>query len=232
MCSFERMKEFLLITTYLVGAGELFLAGYFWKTNSGNEIRKLMTLLSFSTGMWVILSAVTSYVPYSSLGHYEMALVYIFGALLLTTLLHLSLIMPFPLLRLDRLHIVLMYFPLAFLSYMLLFSETIVESFVGTPTWAGIVIGGPLFSMYNVYLLLLFILAASIILYRLRRLGGFQKKNMQIFFWSLLFGGLPAVVLYLVLPNFIPDLDINTLFGVIPSVIWVGGTGYIVTRKA
>ncbi len=225
------MKIFLLTLTYLVGTGELILALYFWINNSKNEIRKVMALLSFSTGMWVVLGAVTSYVPYSTFGYYEMTLVYIFGALLLTALLHLSLIMPYPLFLFDKLHAFLIYFPLMFLSYALLFSRTIVQSFTGSSTWAGIVIGGPLYTMYNVYLFLLFVLAIGIITFRIQRLDGFQKQNMRIFVWSIVLGGLPAVILFLILPNFIPDLNVNGLLGVIPSAIWVGGTTYIVMRK-
>jgi hypothetical protein len=224
-------KTILLTLTYLVGAGELILAIFFWVTHSKNEIRKVMALLAFSTGMWVILSGITSYVPYSTLGHYEMALLYISGALLLTALLHLSLIMPYPFIRIDRLHVFLMYFPSVLLSYILIFSRTIVESFDGSSTWAGVVIGGPLYSLYNIYSFLLFTLAISIIFFRIQRLDGLHKKNMQIVVWSVLLGGLPAVVLFLILPIFTPSININSLFGVIPSAVWVGGTTYIIIKK-
>ncbi len=225
------MKFFLLSITYLVGILELILGIFFWVTNSKNEIRKVMALLAFSTGIWVVLSGVTSYVPYSRLGHYEIAIVYIFGALLLTALLHLTLIMPYPFFRFDKLHILLLYFPLTFLSYALLFSRTIVESFTGSPTWAGIIFGGPLFSMYNIYLFFLFVLSTGIIFYRLPKLDGVHKQNMKILVWSVILGGLPGIILLLILPTFLPELDINPLLGVIPSAIWVGGVAYIVTRR-
>jgi len=48
------MKTLLLTLTYLVGIGELILAGYFWKTHSGSEIRKVMGMLSMVTGLWVL----------------------------------------------------------------------------------------------------------------------------------------------------------------------------------
>lgn len=224
-------KYILLTLTYLVGAGELALAIFFWVTHSKSEIRKVMALLAFSTGVWAMLSAATSYVPYSVFGYFEMALVYIFGALLMTALLHLSLITPYPFVRLDKLHTFLIYFPLSFLSYSLLFSRTVVKSFTGSPTWAGLVIGGPLYSLYNIYFFLVFILAIGIIFFRLRRFDGLHKQNMRIFIWSVILGGLPGVVLFLILPSFIPDLNVNPLLGVIPSVIWVGGTTYIVLKK-
>lgn len=224
-------KNILLTLTYLVGAGELILAIYFWVTNSKNEIRRVVSLLALSTGMWVILGAVTSYVPYSTTGHYLMALDYIFGLSLLTILVHLVLIMPFPVARIDRFHIGLLYFPVVLFSYILLFSRTIVYSFQGSPTESGTITGGPLFGLYNIYLLLLFALAVIVAFVRIRKLDGLHRSNMTIFIWSVILGGSPGIFFYLVLPTFASHIAFNTLFGVIPSVIWIGGTTYIALKK-
>lgn len=225
------MKTLLLTLTYAVGIGELILGVYFWVTHSKSEIRRVMALLAFSTGTWVILSAVTSYVPYTAIGRYEMASVYILGSLLLTALLHLTLIFPFPIMRLDKLHILLLYLPLAIFSYILLTTNLIVNSFIGNTNWAGTVIGGPLFDLYNIYSILLFIVSIGVLTNRLGKLDGIHKKNIQIFAWSVILGGLPGVIFYLLLPTFYPQIVVNSLIGALSSAIWVGGTTYIVLRK-
>ncbi|GEM_PF-5917806 len=225
------MKTFLLTATYLVGIGELALAVFFWVTHSKSEIRKVMALLAFSTGMWVILSALTSYVSYSELGKYQVALVYVFGLVLLTCLVHLTLIFPFRLIHLDRFHVFLMYVPVIIFSYISLATSLIVLTFTGDPNNVGDIVGGPLYGLYNIYAFILFIASIIILITRARKLDGLHRKNIQIFGWSVFLGGLPGVIFYLLIPTFSPQIIINSLFGVLSSLIWVSGTTYIINRR-
>lgn len=224
-------KDILLVLTYLVGAGELALAIFFWVTHSKNEIRKVMALLSLSTGVWVILSGLTSYVPYSTTGYYEMAALYALGALLVTAIVHLGIVFPFPMFRFDRLHAFLIYLPVVLISYILFFSKTIVLTFNGSATWSGSITGGPLYTLYNLYLLLAYVLALVILAYRARKLDGLHRQNLTIMFWSFVLGGLPGVISYLVIPIVTGVLGYNSLVGVIPTAIWIGGTCYILLKK-
>jgi len=224
-------KTILLTLTYLVGAGELILAIYFWATHSKSEIRKVIALLAFSTGIWVVLSAATSYISYSSFGYLLMALVYIFGLILITTLLYLILIMPFPLLKFDKIHKLLMYFPVLIFGFMLIYSKTIIESFTGSATLVGKIIGGPLYGLYNFYLVLIFLTSVVLAFARIKKLDGIHKRNMVILIWSVILGGTPAIILYLIFPIVAPSININDLIGVIPSFIWVGGVTYIALKK-
>lgn len=225
------MKTFLLTATYAVGIGELILAIYFWVTNSKNEIRRVMALLAFSTAVWVIFSGLTSYHSYTLFGYYENAIVYLFGAFVVLSLLHLSLITPYKLFALDRLHVFLLYLPLAFFTYMLFFSRTIVFTFNGSQNDVGNIFGGPLLGMYNTYLLSLFLCTLGIFIYRIRHSDGIHRKNSILVFLSVILGGLPGAVLYLLIATVTPHLPVNTLIGVIPTGIWIGLTSYILLRK-
>jgi hypothetical protein len=117
------MKELLLISCYIVAALEIALGVYFWVTNSGNEIRKAMVALSLFTGVWVFLSAFTSYKPYADHDYIYSALTYIFGVLLTTAILHLACVFPYKLFQVDRLHVFLGYIPAIIFSALLFFSS-------------------------------------------------------------------------------------------------------------
>lgn len=225
------MKTLLLTITYLAGTGELMLAIYFFVTNSKNEIRRVMALLSFSTGIWSILSAATSYSPYSTMGFYGVAGSYFFGALLVIASIHLSIVMPYPPFRFDTLHAWLLYLPVAIFGYIIFFSKTIVASFSGTSEWSGVIIGGPLFGLYNIYFLINFLLVLGMFSYRLRNTEGVYKRNIRVILWAYVLGGLPAAVQYFFIATINPDANLNTLVGVVPTVLWVGGVSYILLKK-
>lgn len=224
-------KDILLTLTYLVGAGELALAVYFWVTRSGNEIRKVMSLLALSTGMWVILSGATSYIEYSQTGYILTIILYSFATFVVTSILHLSLIFPYKLIHLDKLHAWLLYLPNIILIYILTTSRTIVASYSGSSTFSGEIIGGPLLHLYNNYLLLVFLLALGLLAYRMANTDGSHRTLLMITFWSLFFGGLPGAILFLLIATFSKDLPVNTLVGVIPTAIWVFGVGYVLRRR-
>lgn len=145
------MKTLLLTLTYLVGIGELILAIYFWVTNSKNEIRKVMALLALSTGIWVITSGLTLCVSQTPITTFFMQLVFVSGALLITALLHLSLIFPNKLIQLDPLHGWLLYGPAIVFTLIMFVSDSIVMGFTGSVTDVGRIIPGPLYSLYNLY---------------------------------------------------------------------------------
>lgn len=227
------MKTFLLTATYLVGIGELILAIFFWVTHSKNEIRKVMALLAFSTGMWVITSAIVSFADANQFVFFVLSLVYFFGVILMTALLHLALLFPYPLLRLDRLHAWLLYVPAIIFSFIAISTKTIVADYIVNVHISGNVVSGPLHALYNFYLLLLFILSLAIFLYRIRKTDGIHKRNLSIVFWSVLIGGSIPVWLDLIIPIVSHGLydQSNYLIGNIATVIWLGATTYIITKK-
>src|SRR6185503_6136646 len=94
-------KNILLTLTYLVGLGELALAVFFWVTNSKNEIRRVMSLFAFSTGSWCVFSAMSSYTSENTLTFFYTNLSYGFAVLALASLVHVVLIYPYPLYKLD-----------------------------------------------------------------------------------------------------------------------------------
>lgn len=225
------MKTVLLTLTYLVGIGELILAIYFWVTNSKSEIRRVMALLAFSTGMWVIASGLTSYVPQTPLTTFYMRLVFIFGALLITALLHLTLVYPTQMIRLDSFHGWLLYLPTIFLSLIMVTSNTIVAGFTGSATDSGRIIPGPIYNLYNMYVFGVYIVAVVLLFYRQRRADGMFKKNLRLIFWSVVIGGIPPVIIDLLIPVFTKGIYPNANYGAISTIIWLGVTTYIVLRK-
>lgn len=225
------MKIFLLTAAYLVGFGELILALYFWMTRSGDTIRKVMALLAFATGMWAVLSAATSYVGETTLTTLYMKLVFVFGIFLMTALLHLVLVFPLQLFRMDIFHVILLYIPAVIFSVISLTSKAIVEGFTGSSTISGIVIPGPIYNTYNIFLCLPYIASLVALHYRKKQLDGVIRNNISILFWSIIFGGVPAVAIDLVIPVLFPTLYLNTLWANLATVIWLGAITYVVRRK-
>lgn len=225
------MKEVLLTLTYLVGIGELILAGYFWKTNSGNEIRKVMALLAFSVGMWVISSAFIAYKAPTESVFLVQRFVIVFGIFLLTLLLHFTIVFPYPLFVIDRYHRILLYTPTVLFSVIAVSTNTISRGIFGNPNIAGHLIGGPLFNHYNVYLLLLYILSLWIMIKRLPRLDGSHYKITKLMIVAVIMGGLPAVILDLAVPLVAPNVFPNFLYGNLFTAVWLGATSYVIMRK-
>lgn len=225
------MKELLLVSCYVVAALEIGLGVYFWVTNSGNEIRKVMRDLSFATGIWVLTSAMTSYIEYSTTGYYFIALAYLAGIVLMTEILELSFVFPFRVFHYDRLHRLLLFIPVLIFGSLSFFSHAIVESYTGSSDFSGAITGGSAFFAYNWYLVAVFCVAMAILLYKVTISSGFIKKLILLVIFSFLAGGLPSVFQYLILPNFNPNFVSNLLYGAIATVTWVGVTSYIVVRK-
>lgn len=226
------MKTLLLTLTYLVGAGELVLAWYFWKTNSGNEIRKVMALLAFSLGMWVITSAFVAYKPDDNLFLILTSrLIFVFGSLLLTSLFHFTLIYPYPVRIFDQYHKILLYIPAVIFSLIAVTSNAIYQGAYASETVAGQVIPGPVYNHYNVYLLLLYVLSIVIMVRRLPTLSGDHQKITRLMITAVIIGGLPAVVIDLVMPLVVPNIVPNSLYGNLFTGVWLGATSYVVMRR-
>lgn len=165
-------KYILLSLTYLVGIGELILAIFFWVTRSGNEIRKVMALLAFSTGAWVITSAISSYRAQTPLTTFDTSLIFVFGVFLLSSLLHLVVIYPYPIYRFDWLHLVLFYTPATLFSVAAFIPKLILAGFTGGPQNPGVIFPGPLYNLYNVYLLVLFVIVVAVLINRRKNSTG------------------------------------------------------------
>lgn len=223
------MKTVLLSLTYIIGVGELILAAFFWITNSKNEIRRVMAFLTFSTGMWVVLNGLTSYTNPSTWITIALGLVFVFGIIVVTTLVYFALIFPFRIWTFDNLHIFLLYLPSLIFSYIALFTTTIVSSYTLAPDNPGFVNPGQIFNIYQITVSIFFIFTLVVLLLKIKKTDGINKRNSLILFWSILLGGLPAIILNLWLVFF--KTSSNPLLAVIFSVAWIGGTSYILKKK-
>lgn len=217
------MKTILLILTYAVGIGELILAIYFWVTNSKSEIRRVMALLAFSTAGWGITNALTD-AHYTFIG----VLPYVFGTLMLTTLLYFAVIFPYRNFIFDRLHTFFLYLPWVFFSFLILTTKTVLTDLYITNN-ASYTSPGSLFPVFNVYLALLYFSGMALMLWKVRNSEGLVRHNMVIVFWSLLLAGLPGV--FFAILHMMKDVPFNYLYGPIASIFWLGATTYIVRKK-
>lgn len=223
------MKTLLLTATYLVGIGELILAGYFWKTKVGNEIRRVMALLVLFTALWVLFTVFNSY---STSPHAEFIdkFTYTFGVLLVTALFHFAIVFPYPMMRLDRLHYVFMYLPAAIFSVIIFRGHYIVSHYFSSATLSGQWIGGPLYWLYNLYLLGLYLAAMLILLRKLKTTDGIHHKNLVLVIWSILIGGAPGMIFDVIMPLIFNQAR-YPLIGTLSSVSWLALTSYIVLKK-
>jgi len=222
------MKEFLLTATYLVGLGELILAGYFWKTHSGNEIRKVMAFLSLSTAGWTISNTYVAQFISEPVVTFELRVIHFFGIYIVSTLLHLSIIFPFKKRIFDGLHTLLFYVPSIIISYIIFFTNAITLGYV--PQYlSGKTIGGSLFDLYNIYLTIYYFVAVIILFTKLKRSDGINRSNTILFLYAVLISGIPAMVfnVWYALVDQVP----SALVGPLVSSIWLGITAYILIRK-
>lgn len=222
----------LIAFTYLISTIAFVLALYFWKTNSGSTIRKVMVFFLLFTGLWIGTSAAAAYRSPGQLTDFLVTLVYIFGFFGLTTLLHFQLVYPLPIFRMDTVRNILLhtslYAPPVLFSVLLLFTKTIVKENIYGTYYDGTSELGPLFIVYNLYLLALFLTSLVVSFRRWYPKTSFHRKNVQLVFWSILIGGLPTIILNLVLPSFY-NIYPDPLYGVLTNTVWMGAIIYIIT---
>lgn len=218
------MKTLLLTLTYLVGAGELVLAIYFWVTNSKSEVRKVLGLAFFSAAGWAISNCQPN-AGLSILG----VLPFIFGPLLLVALVHFAIVYPYKKFTFDKLHAMFLYVPWIFFSYLIFATHTVITD-IYIVNNASYTTGGPLFGIFNIYLGVLYLGAVIILAWKSRQLDGMFRRNTQIAFWSILIGGLPGSVLAIV--HGFQSLPFNYLYGPIGTALWPLMTLYVVRKSS
>lgn len=223
------MKTFLLAATYLVGIGELILALYFWLTNSKNEIRRVMALVSFFVGIWVL--SIASTVAFPDIFHRGLMLdiTYLFGSLLTTAVLLLTFVFPYRNTQLNIWHAVFLFVPSFIFSLMLFWSDAIVETY-SMSGLSGEYKEGPIFYVFGIILTLQFITSVYLLLQRMRQATGMHRKLITMMIAGLCLGGLPAVYFNLVSPIW-TGYGTFPFIGTMSTVIWLGLITYAVSKK-
>lgn len=222
------MKEILLTSAYIVGFGELILACYFLVTNANNSLRKVTGAMVGISGLWVLTSALVAYKPESAFTIFGGRLIYVFGIFLLTTLLHFAVLYPYKKFAFDWLHSILFYLPAVIFSSIALFTPAILEGVTLQYTPVGSTVIG---SVYNIYLLLLYIVCVCALIYKYSVSEGHYKKSIALITIAILLGGIPAVVIDLIAPIINHNVALNSLYANIFSVVWLGTIGYLVMKK-
>lgn len=223
------MKTILLTLTYAVGIGELFLACYFWRKCAKNEILRVMGFLALFVGLWVIITAINSY-SISPLAEFRDKFTYAFGVLLVTALLNFVILFPYPMFRLDRLHYVFMYTPAAIFTLIIFGGHEIVNHYYSNLTLSGQWVGGPLYWVYNVYLLALYSATLVVLVIKSKKTDGIHRRNINLVIWSIIFGGAPGIIFDVFIP-LVTNQAKYPLVGTLSSVVWLGLTSYIILRK-
>lgn len=224
------MTHPLVILTYIVGAGELVLAAYFLKTHSGATIRKVMSLLCASTGVWVLTSAFVAYRSSTPFVGFIENIVFFSGVMLLTTLVWLVFIYPYPNIRFDALHVTLLYVPVLLFTVILFSTKTILAGTIANSSNVGQTVPGPVYWIYNAYQLALYVVAIILLVAKSHRFSGYNKRNILVLLASVVLGGIPGVFLDLIAP-FFNLYNVNFLYGNLASVFWLGGVTYILVTK-
>lgn len=223
------MKTFLLTATYLVGIGELILAWYFWKTNSKNEIRRVMAAISAFVGFWVLSIATTVAVPEMFSKGLMIDATYLFGVLLTTSVLWLAIVFPYRSFTFDQIHSSLLFLPCVLFAYFLFVSDTIVQQYIPKGL-SGVYIEGKLFPVFGLYLTVQYIAALLLMVDKLKRSDGIHRTMLRISLGSLLVGGSPAVLANLFIPVFSGEGTLPFV-GTLSTAVWFGATTYAVTRR-
>lgn len=188
-----------------------------------------MALLAFSTAAWAILNGLTSYVDPSATVTLFLKVLFVSGAVIVTSLVHLAILFPYKTFTFDKLHAVLLYFPAFILSLVAIFTSTIFSGYNVNSNIAGWPIPGPMFGVYQLVVSAFYFASVVLLFYKQRVVGGFQKNNARIFLLGVVLGGLPAISLNLWAVFY--EISVNPLISVVFSVFWVGSTTYIILKK-
>ncbi len=188
-----------------------------------------MGLLTMVTGLWVIATAMNSY-SISPLAEFRDKFTYTFGVLIVTSLLNFSIVFPYPMFHLDRLHYIFMYLPAVIFSLIIFGSHDVVSRYISSPTLSGQWFGGPLYWIYNGYLLMLYVGAMAVLFSKFRKTDGLHHRNLVLVFWSIILGGAPGMVVDVIVP-LVSNQAKYPLIGVMSSVVWLGLTTYIILGK-
>lgn len=219
----------LHIITSIVGVVEILLALYFWITNSGSRIRWIIGLVSFSMGGWVLLNVLTSYHDRTAFTDAIIPFLFFVVVVLFISIVHLSLEFPYPMFRIDRLHILLLYLPALLFAYLIFFTNDIVFDYRLDRLSTGYIIPGNAYPLFAGLILVAMIATFSLLGYKLQRVGGTHRRNVLLVILSFLIPGLPA--LYLVLTREAVGANYNSLISPVLSSVWLGITMYIVVKK-
>lgn len=212
----------------IIGIGELLLALYFWRTNSGSRIRWTVGLVALSMGMWVLLNVLTSYTERTALTDALVPILFFSVVILFLSILHLCLEFPYPMFRVDRLHILLLYAPAAIFAHVLFFTNGIVRDYQLDPSSPGYVIPGDFYPVFAGLIAIGLVASISLLIWKARRTEGVFRRNVLLVLCSFLIPGLPG--LYFVLTREAVGASYNSLITPIVSGVWLGITGYIVFR--
>ena len=96
---------------------------------------------------------------------------------------------------------------------------------------SGQLIEGPLYNIYNAYILTLYLAFVVVAIKKLRVLDGVLKINVAWIFWSVIIAGLPALIIDVVIPMISDSIKPNTLYSNILTIIWLGVMAKIVIQK-
>ncbi len=189
-----------------------------------------MAFLSLATGIWVVANAFTSYSGSSEVIKSVDNLTFSLAPFMVTALFNLALLYPYPLIRLDKLHYVLMYIPSVMFAAILVKDQPSIAQSVFNPNVSGKWSGGPLYPFYTFFILIVFLISIVVFWLQYKKADGIHRRNTLGVMLSLFLGSLPSIYLDVIVPIF-TNGGSYPLIGPISTIIWLGTTSYIVMRK-
>lgn len=223
------MKTVLLALAYSIGLVELGFALFFWKTNGGNQTRRVAGTLAFAMSAWVILNALTAYREPSAFVDGAFPFVYVSVLVAVTAMVHLALLFPIPLVRIDRLHVFLLYLPTLLLLYPLFGTETVVSGYELNSQISGYATPGPIYPLFSAIVVVGFLLTSALLMKQIRRTDGVLRRNATIVLGSLFVPVLSGIVYNL--PHELRGTAYNSMLVPLLTGFWALLTGIIVIKK-
>lgn len=219
------MKDILLISIYIVSSLEFLFGLYLLKTQSGSNVRKMASAIALTISIWVLLNAFVSYRDSSHTVLVFTQILYFVATLMIIEILHLSLIYPLPLFRLDRVLAFLLYVPLGLFTFLFFRTDQIIRNIVINRNIPGYIIPGESYQLFNGFVSLVFFLVILILLLQIKRSYGHWRKTTIILALGVFFPGLMTLILNVW--NQASWINYNTLIAPILSIIWLFLMAYI-----
>lgn len=219
--------EIVLMTT--IGILD-FIFGVYIFTRYERELRIIMYgLFALMVSGWVFCNGLG--LLFEGGGHINEALgraAFVFAAFIFPFMYLFSILFPFPSVRINSRFIILTLLPALMLSLLVIFSDTLIKGF--DQTRYSQTISGEGFWLYILYIVFFFGLILVELIDKFRRSDGIHRWQLKNLISTVALSGIIGIFAVLILP-YVWYFDSLSWIGPSSSIIWLGGSMYIVMKK-
>lgn len=229
------MELALSIFLIIIALVELWLAIYFFRTNSGSLLRIYYAwfvlgvfVWVFSVGLWKLIHYFFPY-PQHTISELIDRMAFCGPVILVTALLAISILFPYPIRRITKKSVASFIAIVVIFCLLLLMSDVFLipaETRIGLR----VVEFASYYWVYASYFLLLWLASVAILVSRWLRSSGYNKWLLSRFLIGIIGSGVIGVFTNLVLPFFF-DNDGLWWAGPSASLIWLAVTTHIIRKQ-